>query len=64
MGGELGRRVGAVRESEGRDKRDLLVTYNFCRFNQSQGEGKIGLAAPRAKQNRNMARDPCPDFYF
>ena len=64
MGGELGCWVGEGRGSQGRDKRGLLVTYNLCLFNQSQGEGKIGLAAPRAIQSKNMARDPCPDFYF
>ena len=64
MGGELGCWVGEGRGSQGRDKRGLLVTYNLCLFNQSQGEGKIGLAAPRAIQSKNMARDPWPDFYF
>ena len=64
IGGEVGCWVGEGKESESKDKKGLFVTYNLCRFNQSQGEGEIGLAAPRAKQSRNTARDPCPDFYF
>lgn len=48
-GGSHGRRTGVLGEarSESKDKKGLFVTYNLCRFNQSQGEGEIG--AGRAK---------------
>lgn len=55
--------VGEGKESESKDKKGLFVTYNLCRFNQSQGEGEIGLAAPRAKQQKYGQR-PLPRLLF
>lgn len=58
--------LGRGKESESKDKKSLFVTYNLCRFNQSQGEGReIGLAAPKGLNRAEIRPEtPAPTLIF